>query len=120
VTGINLVNNVEDTTFTAGRCFKLQRLHADKAYDIPHLQKRLRGRHVGVHIARKGIESSERSAPQMGDRANHLLAVRLPQTQPPLRTPPRNYLALLGPAAALWCFKRLLENTVSDTVSSGG
>jgi hypothetical protein len=61
VTGVNVVNNVGDTTFTARRCFQPQRLHADKAYDVPHLRKWLRGRHVGVRIARKGIESSERS-----------------------------------------------------------
>ncbi|MEY9988564.1 transposase [Streptomyces sp. V4I8] len=44
-----------------GRHFKLpQRLHADKAYDIPHLRKWLRGKRIGVRIARKGVESSER------------------------------------------------------------
>jgi transposase len=43
-----------------GRHFKPQRLHADKAYDIPHLRKWLRGKRIGVRIARKGIESSER------------------------------------------------------------
>ncbi|MFJ4429309.1 transposase [Streptomyces bobili] len=43
-----------------GRHFKPQRLHADKAYHIPHLRKWLRGKRMGVRIARKGIESSER------------------------------------------------------------
>jgi transposase len=43
-----------------GRDFKPQRLHADKAYDVPHLRKWLRGKRIGVRIARKGIESSER------------------------------------------------------------
>ncbi|WP_234363989.1 MULTISPECIES: IS5 family transposase [unclassified Streptomyces] len=43
-----------------GRHFKPQRLHADKAYDIPELRKWLRGKRIGVRIARKGIESSER------------------------------------------------------------
>lgn len=43
-----------------GRYFKPQRLHADKAYDVPHLRKWLRGKRIGVRIARKGIESSER------------------------------------------------------------
>jgi transposase len=42
------------------RHFKPQRLHADKAYDIPHLRKWVRGKRIGVRIARKGIESSER------------------------------------------------------------
>lgn len=43
-----------------GRYFKPQRLHADKAYDVPHLRKWLWGKHIGVRIARKGVESSER------------------------------------------------------------
>lgn len=43
-----------------GRYFKPRRLHADKAYDIPHLRKWLWGKHIGVRIARKGVESSER------------------------------------------------------------
>lgn len=43
-----------------GRHFKPQRLHADKAYDVPHLRKWLWGKHIGVRIARKGVESSER------------------------------------------------------------
>ncbi|MFE6958818.1 IS5 family transposase [Streptomyces sp. NPDC057696] len=43
-----------------GRHFKPQRLHADKAYDVPHLRKWLCGRHIGVRIAREGIESGER------------------------------------------------------------
>lgn len=36
------------------------RLHADKAYGIPHLWKWLWGKHIGVRVARKGIEPSER------------------------------------------------------------
>jgi transposase len=36
------------------------RLHADKAYDVPHLRRWLWGKHIGVRIARKGIDSSER------------------------------------------------------------
>jgi hypothetical protein len=36
-----------------------QRLHPDKA-DTPHLRKWLWSTHIGVRIARKGIESSER------------------------------------------------------------
>ncbi len=36
------------------------RLHADKAYDIPHLRRWLWGKRIGVRIARKGIDSSER------------------------------------------------------------
>ncbi|MFE9499879.1 transposase [Streptomyces collinus] len=36
------------------------RLHADKAYDIPHLRRWLWGKRIGVRIARKDIDSSER------------------------------------------------------------
>jgi len=39
-----------------GRYFTPRRLHADKAYDVPHLRKRLRGRRIGVRIARKGAD----------------------------------------------------------------
>lgn len=48
---------------------KPQRLHADKAYDVPHLRKWLWGKHIGVRIARKGIESSERLG--SGGRTGH-------------------------------------------------
>lgn len=43
-----------------GLYFKPERLHADKAYDRPDLRKWLRGKRIGVRIARKGIESNER------------------------------------------------------------
>lgn len=36
------------------------KLHADKAYDIPRCRRALRQRHIKVRIARKGIESSKR------------------------------------------------------------
>ncbi|WP_425336446.1 hypothetical protein [Streptomyces afghaniensis] len=39
---------------------KPKRLHADKAYDVPHLRRWLWGKRIGVRIARKGIDSSER------------------------------------------------------------
>ncbi|GAB2966567.1 hypothetical protein GCM10023080_030690 [Streptomyces pseudoechinosporeus] len=71
-----------------GRHFKPQRLHADKAYDIPHLRKWVRGKRIGVRIARKGIESSER----LGRRRwviertiSWLSGYR--RLSPPLRTP---------------------------------
>jgi transposase len=67
-----------------GRYFKPQRLHADKAYDIPHLRKWLRGGRIGVRIARKDIESSER----LGRRRwvierTMVLADRIPLAQSP-------------------------------------
>ena len=36
------------------------KLHADKAYDIPRCRTACRQRHIRVRIARKGIDSSER------------------------------------------------------------
>jgi len=36
------------------------KLHADKAYDQPELRRWVRGKRIGVRIARKGVESSER------------------------------------------------------------
>ncbi|GGV55969.1 hypothetical protein GCM10010245_88780 [Streptomyces spectabilis] len=43
-----------------GRYFKPQRLHAYKAYDVLHLRRWLWGRHIGVRVTRKGIQSSDR------------------------------------------------------------
>lgn len=40
--------------------FRPAKLHADKAYDIPRCRAYLRRRGIGVRIARKGVESSER------------------------------------------------------------
>ena len=94
------------------RHFKPQRLHGDKAYDIPHLRKWLRGKRIGVRIARKGIESSER----LGRRRwviertmSWLSGYR--RLSPRYERDPRNYLAFLGLAAALCCYKRLLRLT---------
>lgn len=36
------------------------KLHADKAYDVPALRRQLRRWGIGVRIARKGVESSQR------------------------------------------------------------
>ncbi|KIF05842.1 transposase, partial [Streptomyces sp. RSD-27] len=95
-----------------GRHLKPQRLHADKAYDIPELRKWLRGKRIGVRIARKGIESSER----LGRRRwviertmSWLTGYR--RLNHRYERHPRNYLAFLGLAAALCCYKRLLRLT---------
>ncbi|WP_327425725.1 IS5 family transposase (plasmid) [Streptomyces sp. NBC_01527] len=95
-----------------GRYFKPQRLHADKAYDIPHLRRWLWGKHIGVRIARKGVESSER----LGRRRwviertmSWLTGYR--RLSPRYERQPANYLAFLGLAAALCCYKRLLKLT---------
>ncbi|MER5842769.1 IS5 family transposase, partial [Streptomyces prasinus] len=95
-----------------GRYFKPQRLHADKAYDVPHLRKWLWGKHIGVRIARKGVESSER----LGRRRwviertmSWLTGYR--RLNHRYERHPRNYLAFLGLAAALCCYKRLVRLT---------
>jgi transposase len=36
------------------------KLHADKAYDIPRCRRALTTRHIRVRIARKGVDSSQR------------------------------------------------------------
>ncbi|KPC62514.1 transposase [Streptomyces chattanoogensis] len=91
---------------------KLQRLHADKACDVPHLRKWLWGKRIGVRIARKGIDSSERLGRRRWviertmscltgyRRLNHRYERHL-----------GNYLAFLGLAAALCCYKRLRNLT---------
>ncbi|MFF4309692.1 IS5 family transposase [Streptomyces sp. NPDC001507] len=95
-----------------GRYFKPQRLHADKAYDRPDLRKWLRGKRIGVRIARKGIESSQR----LGRRRwviertiSWLSGYR--RLSPRYERHSRNYLAFLGLAAALCCYKRLVRLT---------
>jgi len=90
-----------------GRYLKPQRLHADKAYNIPHLRKWLRGKRIGVRIARKGIESGER----LGRRRwviertmSWLSGYR--RLSPRYERNPLNYLAFLSLAAAICCYKR--------------
>lgn len=87
-----------------GRHSQPQRLRADKAYDVPHLRKWLWGRHIGVRIARKGNESSER----LGRRRwvvertmSWLSGYRRPS--PRYERQPSSYLAFLGLAATLCC-----------------
>ncbi|MEV1055495.1 IS5 family transposase [Streptomyces sp. NPDC049887] len=95
-----------------GRHYKPRKLHADKAHDTPELRKWLPGKRIAVRITRKGIESSERldrrrwviertmSWPTGHRRLNHRYERH-----------PRNYLAFLGIAAALCCYKRLIRLT---------
>ncbi|MEU2358698.1 IS5 family transposase [Streptomyces misionensis] len=93
--------------------FKPQRLHADKAYGVPDLRRWLHSQHIGVRIARKGIDSSER----LGRRRwviertiSWLTGYR--RLSPRYERHPRNYLAFLGLAAALCCYKRLAKLTM--------
>lgn len=92
--------------------FTLAGLHADKAYDIPHLRKWLWGKRIGVRIAREGIESSER----LGRRRRvieHTMSwlTGYRKLNHRYERQPRNYLAFLGLAATLCCYKRLLRLT---------
>ncbi|OIJ64564.1 IS5 family transposase [Streptomyces mangrovisoli] len=95
-----------------GQYFKPQRLHADKAYGIPHLRKWLWGKCIGVRIARKGIESSERLGCRrwaIARTMSWLSGYR--RLGPRYERNPRNYLAFLGLAAALCCYKRFVRIT---------
>ncbi|MFE4305011.1 transposase [Streptomyces sp. NPDC056891] len=76
------------------------------------LRKWLRGKRIGVCIARKGIESSER----LGRRRwviertmSWLTGYR--RLNHRYERHPRNYLAFLGLAAAICCSKRLVRLT---------
>ncbi|MFG2638882.1 IS5 family transposase [Streptomyces sp. NPDC048362] len=95
-----------------GRYFKPQRLHADKAYDRADLRRWLRGKRIGVRIARKGIESSERLGRRrwVFERTMSWLS-GCRRLSPGYERDPRNYLAFLGLAAALCCYKRLVRLT---------
>lgn len=95
-----------------GRHFKPQCLHADMAYDVPQLRRWLWGKHIGVRIARKSVESSER----LGRRRwviertmSWLSGYR--RLSPRYERQPSNYLAFLGLAATLCCYKRYVRLT---------
>ncbi|WP_373680953.1 transposase [Streptomyces sp. b84] len=95
-----------------GRYFKPQRLHADKAYDVAHLRKWLRGKRIGVRTVRKGIESSERLGRRrrvIGRTMSWLTGCR--RLDHRYERNPRNYLAFLGLAAAICRYKRLVRLT---------
>lgn len=95
-----------------GRHVKPQRLHADQAYDRADLRRWLRGRRIGVRIAREGIESSRR----LGRRrrvvertVSWLSGYR--RLSPRYERDPRTCLAFLGLATAICCYKRFLRLT---------
>ncbi|MDO0924070.1 IS5 family transposase [Streptomyces sp. TG1A-8] len=94
-----------------GRHFKPQPLHADKAYDVPHLRKRLPGKRIGVRIARKGIESSERPGRRRVIERTISWLSGYRRLSPRYERDPRDHLAFLGLAAALRCYKRLIRLT---------
>ncbi|WP_093769543.1 IS5 family transposase [Streptomyces sp. F-7] len=95
-----------------GRHFKPQRLHADKAYDRADLRRWLRGKRIGVRIARKGIESSERLGRRrwVVERTMSWLS-GYRRLSPRYERDPGNYLGFLGLAAALCCYRRLVRLT---------
>ncbi len=95
-----------------GRHCKPRKLHADKAYDTAELRRWLRGKRIAVRIVRKGIDSSERLG-----RHRWVIERTMPwltgyrRLSPRYEHQPRNYLAFLGLATALLCYKRLLQLT---------
>lgn len=72
---------------------------------------------MGVRIARKEIESSERLGRRrwVVERTMSWLSAYRPLS-PRHERDPRNYLAFLGLAAALCCYKRLARLITYDTV----
>nr|WP_245592642.1 IS5 family transposase [Actinomadura rifamycini] len=95
-----------------GRFRQAGKLHADKAYDRPDLRRWLRSVGILPRIARVGIESSERLGRHrwMIERTiSWLTGYR--RMSPRYERNPRNYLAFLGLAAALTCYKHLIKST---------
>ncbi|HEX5568428.1 MAG TPA: transposase, partial [Streptomyces sp.] len=84
----------------------------DKAYDHPDLRRWLRGKRIAVRLARRGIESSQRLGRHrwvIEGTVAWLAGYR--RLSPRYERHPRNYLAFLGLAAALVCYKRLVRLT---------
>jgi transposase len=76
------------------------------------VRKWLCAKRIGVRIARKGIESSERLGRRrwvIGRTMSWLSGYR--RLSPRYERNPRNYLAFLGLAAALCCYERLVRLT---------
>src|SRR5690606_21461105 len=90
------------------------KLHADKAYDQPELRRWIRERGIGVRIARKGVESSERLGRHrwVVERTiswltgNRRLAIRYDHKG-------THFLGFLTLAAALTGFKKLAKARAS-------
>ncbi|MQS10217.1 IS5 family transposase [Streptomyces alkaliphilus] len=95
-----------------GRHYRPGRIHADKAYDIPDLRRWMRGKRLAVRIARKDVESSQRLGRQRW-KIERTIAwlVGYRRLSPRYERHSRNYLAFLGLAAALVCYKRLRRLT---------
>lgn len=88
------------------------KLHADKAYDTAELRQWVQNRGIGVRIARKGIESSQRLGRHRWviERTiswltgYHRLNIRYDRKA-------THFLAFLTLAAALTCYKKLTKST---------
>ncbi|WSY64535.1 IS5 family transposase [Nocardia sp. NBC_00881] len=88
------------------------KLHADKAYDTAELRQWVRDRGIGVRIARKGIESSQRLGRHRWviERTiswltgYHRLNIRYDHKA-------THFLAFLTLAATLTCYKKLAKST---------
>ncbi|GAA4987900.1 hypothetical protein GCM10023205_68490 [Yinghuangia aomiensis] len=95
-----------------GRLWKPGKVHADKAYDQPPLRRWLRGRRIGVRIARKGVETSLRlgrhrwvvERTMSGLTGYRRLIIRYERRSD-------LFLAFTTLAAALVCFRRLRGGT---------
>lgn len=89
-----------------GRDYRFGKLHADKTYDNPDLRRWLRGKRIAARIARKAVESSERLGRHrwvIERTMAWLTGYR--RLSPRYERHSRNYLAFLGLAAALLCYK---------------
>ncbi len=96
-----------------GRPGKPGKLHADKAYDQPELRRWVRGKRIGVRIARKGVESSERLGRHrwvIERTMSGLTGYR--RLSPRYERDPDNYLGFLTLAAAVCCYKHLTRHTI--------
>lgn len=95
---------------------KPQRLHADTAYDVPHLRRWLWGKRIGVRIAREGIESGERLGRRRWviERTMSWLTGYRRLNHRYERHPSNNYLAFLGLTAAPCCHKRFRQLAMLD------
>ncbi|WP_434096313.1 transposase, partial [Streptosporangium roseum] len=89
------------------------KLCADTAYDHPEPRRWLRGKRIGVRIARKGVESSRRLGRHrwvIERTISWLFGYR--RLSPRYERPPYAYLAFLTLAAAMTCHKRHLKLTM--------
>lgn len=89
------------------------KLHADKAYDHPHLRRFLTSRRITPRIARRGIDSSERLGRWRWkiERTNAWLFNHRRLT---IRYERNGHLfgAFVALAAALTCYKKLAKHTI--------